>query len=135
MAVKKQDILAALFGSNSNRELLEFAKFLNDMKKILEFFLSLVGLGHTTVTPRVPMGMVSIPVALSVTTPISTEESVFIPIRNLTCVSAGKKKVRFVTRRGHWMAGEIIEHNGDGEIRLRRPGHRFGPVFRGVLTE
>ena len=110
------------------------------MKKFLNYLLSLVGFDHREMLQSVslPVGRsLVIPISLSVVIPI-LEKPVLIPIRHcsdLTCVSVGKKKVRFTTRRGHQMVAEILDRNGDGKVLLRRPGHRFGPTFRRVLTE
>jgi len=95
------------------------------MKKFLNYLLSLVGFG--------------LEVEVSQLVPVVIEESLptTIHVRQLTCVPSGAKgkKVRFVTRRGHQMVAEIVDRNGGGEVFLRRPGHRFGPTFRRVLTE
>jgi len=110
------------------------------MKKFLNFLKSLMSFGRRTETHQseltAPAEIVT-SVILPVTTPIAAEESVSIPVRPLTCVPVGTKgkKVRFVTRRHHLMVAEIVGHNGDGEVFLRRPNHRFGPTFRRVLAE
>ena len=108
--------------------------------KILNFLMSLIGFGRCETPQSVPVPVpvgrrFVIPVALSVTMPIP-EKPVSIPVRQLTCISVNgsKKKVRFVTRRGQLMAAEIAGWNGGGEVLLRRPNHRFGPIFRRVLT-
>src|SRR3989344_7026712 len=54
--------------------------------------------------------------------------------KDLTCVPAGPKKVRYITRRGQQMTAEVADRSGNGEVFLRRPGHRLGPVFRGFLV-
>jgi|SRR3989344_2458940 len=100
------------------------------MNKFLNYLLSLV-FGSKAATPKL--------IPLQVVMPI-LEESTAVPISrrpNLTCVPIKPegKKVRFVTRRGHLMVAEIVDRNGGGEVFLRRPGHRFGPTFRRVLTE